>query len=125
VARPKLDKPKPFDYAVMIGGPAVFLLLAWLGVTSLIGPPPAVNPVQRLRTGMVKAGMTQSEVERLVGPPRAVVDGEEGRVSYRYQKSTWEPDRRTFIEEDAYVDFGPDGTVSGVSFDSRTPSQPQ
>jgi hypothetical protein len=118
---PKLEKPKPIDYAVMFGGPIVFLLIAFLGIRSLVGPPPPVHAVQRLRDGAVRVGMTEAQVRQAVGEPKGTLDKLDGGFAYRYQRSTWDTQRNTFLEEDAYVDFSPEGAVTAVSFDSRTP----
>ena len=120
--RPKLDKPTPIDYAVMFGGPILFLLVAFLGIRSLLGPAPPVHAVQKLRDGVVRVGMRESEVLMAVGEPKGIVDKPDGGFTYRYQRSAWDPQRNTFIEEDAYVDFTPDGTVASVAFDSKIPS---
>jgi hypothetical protein len=118
---PTRDKPAAVDYAVMFGGPAVFLAIVYFGMTSLIGPPPPPNPVDRLREGAVRPGMTEGQVLRNVGRPKGIMDGSDG-YTYRYQRSSWDPQRRLFVEEDAYVDFDDSGRVARISFDSRVPT---
>ncbi len=112
---------KPIDYAVMFGGPILFLLVAFLGVRSLVGPPAPVSAVQRLRDGVVKVGMTESEVVRAAGPPKGITEKPDGGTTLRYQRSAWDAQRSTFLEEDAYVDLSPDGVVTAVAFDARVP----
>jgi hypothetical protein len=114
-------KLRPIDWAFLIGGPIVFLAIAWFGLNAIIGPGPAPHPVALLRAGRVTPGMTEGEVRALLGPPKADITQEEGKYYFRYQRSSWQSDTKTFVEEDAYVDFESDGRVSGVSFESRTP----
>lgn len=121
MSRPKLDKPKPIDYLVMFGGPILFLLIAVAGIRSLMGPPPPVQVVQRLRDGAVKVGMTENEVLATVGQPKGRVEKSDGGFTYRYQRSAWDSQRNTLLEEDAYIEFSAGGSVTGVTFDSRVP----
>jgi hypothetical protein len=109
----------------MIGGPVLFLLIAWWGLRALAGGTLPDTPIQRLRDGAVRPGMSQSEVVKAVGPPKVQVERESGGLTFRYMGSTWDTQRATFLEEDAYVDFGSDGRVSAVSFESRTPEPPK
>lgn len=115
---------QPIDYAFMIGGPIVFLLIAWIGVMQLLGPAPAENPVAKLRRDVVKAGMPEAKVIELVGPPKGIEPLSNGGYSFRYQRSGWNQEQKTLQEEDAYVDFTASGTVSSVNFDSREPLPP-
>ncbi|MGV3618108.1 MAG: hypothetical protein ACO1SV_22510 [Fimbriimonas sp.] len=119
--RAKLDKPKPIDYAVMFGGPILFLLIAFFGIRTFVGPPPPVQVVQRLRDGAVKVGMTEAEVLATVGEPKGTIEKSDGGFTYRYQRSAWDSARSTFLEEDAYIEFSSSGTVTGINFDSRVP----
>jgi len=121
----KLDKPKPLDYLVMIGGPILFMAIAWWGLHTLAGGGTSETPFERLRNGAIHPGMTQEEVVRAVGPPKAEVQRETGGASYRYMRSTWDTQRATFLEEDAYVDFDRDGRVSGINFEAKTPDPPK
>ena len=117
----KREPLKPIDWAVVIGGPAVFLAIAWFGLQAIIGPGPAPSPVAELRAGKVRPGMRESEVLRAIGQPTALVENEDGTFYYRYQHSAWRPEDKTPIEEDGYVDFSSSAIVTNVSFDSRTP----
>ena len=119
-----MKKLAPIDYVVMIGGPAVFIVIAIIGVRSLLGTAPSTDPVKVLRDGTVSSGMSESEVLSKVGQPKATVTNTNGTTSFRYQHGTWDSERKTFVEEDAYVDFDDTDHVSGVSFESRTPAQP-
>ena len=114
----------PIDYAVMIGGPSIFIAIAILGIRSLIVTPDAFNPVKRLKDGMVKPGMAEGEVIKLVGDPKSTTENSTGGFTFRYEHGLWDSDRKTFVEEDAYVDFDDASHVSGISFESRTPPQP-
>ncbi|MFZ4506990.1 MAG: hypothetical protein ACOYON_04750 [Fimbriimonas sp.] len=120
----KREPMTPLDYSVMFGGPILFFVIAWFGVTQLLGPAPRVNPVEKLRREAVKPGMTESQVIAEVGQPKSIETSPSGGYSFRYQRGVWNPDRKTFVEEDAYVDFTSGGTVLAVNFDSREPRLP-
>ncbi len=111
MSKSALGKPTAMDYAVMIGGPLAFLLLAVLGILWVLGPGPPPNPVKLIREGAVKNGMSAAEVRRAVGEPKSVVSRPDGGVTWRYRRGTAEP----FVEDDAYVDFGASGHVIGVT----------
>lgn len=125
MARPKLDRPKPLDYVVMIGGPLVFLAIAWFGLRAIAGGPSHESAIELLREGAVRVGMTEAEVRQAVGSPKAETQSDDGKLTYRYMRSSWDTSRRTFVEEDAYIDFDASGRVSGLAFDSRTPDPPK
>ncbi len=120
-----MKKLTTIDYAVMFGGPAIFIAIAILGIRSLLGSAPVHDSVKLLRDGAVKPGMTQTEVVSKVGQPKSTVENTNGSLTFRYQHGTWDADRHTFVEEDGYVDFDQNETVSGVSFEARTPPQPK
>jgi hypothetical protein len=112
----------PLEWAVMVGGPLIFILLAVGGVMAFLGPTPRPNAMEVLRSGKVKPGMREAEVLSVAGQPKASVPRDTGGFFYRYQRSRWNPEASNFTEEDAYVDFDDSGYVTGVSFDARTPS---
>ncbi|MDR3689282.1 MAG: hypothetical protein P4L46_07885 [Fimbriimonas sp.] len=120
-----MKKLSAVDYAFMIGGPLVFLLLAVILIRSLLGGTGPENPVTMLREGAVKTGMSEMQVENIVGPPKSTTENPNGGTTFRYQHGAWDSDRRTFLEEDAYVDFDASDQVSGISFESRTPPLPK
>jgi hypothetical protein len=122
--RNPLGRPSPLDLAFLVLGPLVFLGIAWWGVQSLLGPPPPSHAVQLLRDGRVTPGMAELEVRRLLGAPKGEIGAEDGSLTLRYQRSRWEPDTKTFTEEDAYVKLDADGRVVSVEFDSRRPTPP-
>lgn len=109
---------RPVDWAFLIGGPIVFLAIAWFGLQAIIGPPPPLPAVQRIQQGAIRIGMTEGEVIRAVGSPRSVAENEDGTYTFRYQRSRWNPDARIAIEEDAFVDFSPNGVVTAITFES-------
>jgi hypothetical protein len=109
------------DYLVLYGMPILFLALATFLVSLYLGQAPQVGVVQRIRNGAVRPGMTEQEVLQRAGPPKGVVNREDGGFTYRYQSSAWDPERRVPIEEDAYIDFSSSGVVGNVTFDSRVP----
>lgn len=123
--RATLDKPKPFDYLVMIGAPLLFMAIAVWGLRSLAGADVPQTAIHRLREGVVKPGMTREEVLRLVGRPKAEIQNESGRTTFRYMHGVWDTQSATFREDDAYVDFDASGRVSSVAFETRTPEPPK
>ncbi|MCW5943766.1 MAG: hypothetical protein KIS66_16155 [Fimbriimonadaceae bacterium] len=114
-----LGTPTRVDYAVMIGGPIVFMLILWFGVNWIVGPGPPPRPIQKLKAGVVKNGMTSEQVIAQVGPPAGIVESPDGSFTYRYQ-GTGED---AFLAEDAFVDFGAGGRVVNVTFE-KTPVKP-
>jgi hypothetical protein len=116
---PRSAKLTPIDWVVMIGGPLAFLLIAYFWLTALLGPPVPPNPIGKLRAGVVRMGMTAEQVERTIGPPREITTRADGGFTYRYYRGTAEP----FVEDEAYVEFGGSGVVTGLSFE-RTAVRP-
>ena len=120
----KRQKLGLIDYSVMIGGPVVFILIAVVGIGSLLGTQEITNPISKLKSGEVKIGMDESEVLKRVGQPKSTTDNSSGGLTYRYEHGLWDTERKTFMEEDAYIDFDSTNHVSGISFESKTPPQP-
>jgi hypothetical protein len=112
---------QPIDWVVVIGGPLLFISIAWFGLQAIIGPPAEVNPVQRLRAGAVSVGMSERAVIQAVGKPKAILDKESGGYYFRYEGSAWDNQAKAFALENSYVDFNESGRVTGVSFEVRTP----
>lgn len=104
------------DYAVMIGGPIAFLLVAVLGILWVLGPAPARNPVELVKKGEVRTGMTRSQVLDLLGAPKSKVPLPDGGEAWKYHHGTSEP----FVEEDADLKFDAGGALLGAVV-SRTP----
>lgn len=108
----------------MFGGPLLFLVIAIVGIRSLLGVG-APDAMTLLREGAVKVGMTEREVVRAVGEPRVVVEKETGGFTYRYHRGAWDVQRNVFREEDADVEFSPGGRVSSISFHETVPPLPE
>jgi len=111
---------KPIDWAFLIGGPIAFLAIAWFGLQAILGPAPPLSPVQKLKQGAVKPGLSEADVLMAVGEPKSVSETDSG-ATFRYQGSLWNAETKTFTEEDVYVDFDSAGRVTSVSFEARTP----
>jgi hypothetical protein len=120
-----MKKLTTVDYVVMIGGPALFMIIAVIGIRAMMVAGPDIDPAKALRDGAAVSGMNEKDVLRKVGSPKATIDNPDGSTTFRYQHGTWDLNRHTFVEEDAYVDFDVSGRVSGVSFEAKTPSQPK
>jgi hypothetical protein len=119
------EKPTKLDYVVLVLGPLLFLTIAVLGIRSLLGIGGGPHPVERLRNGEVRAGMSEPQVLALLGSPRLVVNNEDGTYILRYDRSEWNARDKTFTQVDADVRFDANGVVSGVAFDSATPAPPK
>lgn len=115
---------KPIDYAVMFGGPVLFLLFAAALVFWVLGPAPPDNPVRKIREGAVVVGMTTREVERAVGPPWQIVAREDGGATYLYRFSGFDVQTTQPLEEDASVEFDGAGRVRSVTTDRQVPPTP-
>lgn len=114
---PQTPKPKlqPLDWAVLIGGPAAFLLIAYFGITALLGPAPPPNPIAAIRDQKVRVGQPWSEAREHLGPPITRVDYPDGSFLLRFTRTDWTgvtKDRNaTLTQEDGIVEVGPDGRV--------------
>jgi len=122
--QPRLGKATPLEKAFLFGGPIAFLAIAWFMATSFLGPAPQVSTVRKIKEGAVKAGMSEVEVLKVAGEPKGRIDKPDGAFTYRYQSSAWDPDRKTPLEEDAYIEFSANGFVTTLTFDSRVPPTP-
>ena len=123
--KPQKLKLQPFDYVVLFLVPLVFILLAWWGIRSLLGPVPKADPVVQLRDGKVKPGMSEGEVLQVVGDPKSRFERETGSYVFRYSRGVWDAEHKTFSQEDADIEFNGDGIVSSVKFDTQTPPTPK
>lgn len=103
----------PLDWVVLIGGPVAFLAFALTLVFVVLGPGPDLGPIEKIRRGEVKVGMTVLEVESKIGRPKGSTPREDGGFTYRYQHGTAE----MMVEEDAYLEFNPDGFLMSISIE--------
>jgi hypothetical protein len=112
---------QPIDYAVMFGGPIVFMLIFWLGVRIIVGPIPEPSPVKRLREGEVKIGARLTEVDKLLGRPNEVVEVAGGGFRYIYTRTVYEESTKSDTLDEAVVEFTPEGRVQSIKFDNSPP----
>ena len=91
MSNPPAPKPKlqPVDWAVLIGGPLIFLLIAYFGITALLGPPPRPNPITAIRDQKVTVGQPWSEARERLGPPTSRVDYPDGSFLLRFTRTDW------------------------------------
>lgn len=114
----------PGDYAFLIGMPILFLIIAVLGVRSILGPVPTPHPVEQLREGFVVTGLSESAIRARLGAPTQEFSREDGSTVLRYSRGVWDTNRRTFVQEDADVVLSAEGIAVRVQFDSSTPPIP-
>lgn len=120
----KKEKLKPFDYAVMFGGPIVFLLIFWLGVRAIIGPVPEASPVKKLRDGEIQIGAKMTDVEKELGRPSQAVELPDGGYRFTYTRTVLEQETRSDSLDEAVVEFTPTGRVQSIRFDRSAPPSP-
>ena len=108
-------KLQPVDWAVLIGGPLIFLLIAYFGITALLGPPPRPNPMTAIRDQKVTVGQPWSEARERLGPPTSRVDYPDGSFLLRFTRTDWSGVTKerdaTLMQDDGIVEVGPDGRV--------------
>jgi hypothetical protein len=125
--REKLPRLQPIDYAFLIGGPVAFLLVAFLGIRTLVGPDPRPDPIPLLREGKITAGMTAQQVLDKLGAPNSSVTNDDGSMQLRYTRTDWsgvtKERNATLAQDEGVVLIGPDGRVVTVRFE-RIPVPP-
>jgi hypothetical protein len=104
---------------VMIGGPVAFMAIAIWGILWLLGPAPPDSPIQRLRDGRVTPGMTAERAVEILGPPKAVVEREDGSRTLIYQRDSTDPG----YQDDGLVEIGAGGFVISTRVE-RVPVEP-
>ena len=114
---PPPPKLAPLDYAFMIGGPILFLLIAIFGMRAVIGPIPQPSPVQRIKDEEIKPGMTLSDVLHRLGKPKDIQTRDDGSQELIYTRTV--SDGELTLEE-GVIDFGTSGTVVGTHVDRQT-----
>lgn len=115
------QKLQPIDYAVMFGGPIVFMLIFWLGVRLIIGPVPEASPVKRLREGEIQIGARLVDVDKKLGRPNKVVEKAGGGFQYIYTRTVYEEATKSDSLDEAIVEFSPEGRVQSIRFDRSAP----
>jgi hypothetical protein len=114
------QKLQPIDYAVIIGGPLVCLLIIWLGIRGIVGPALRPNPVQLLRDNAVEIGDTIKEVEKKVGKPSRIQTQADGSYWLIYTRTVLEPSGSDSLDE-ATIELTPGGRVQSIRFDRSSP----
>jgi len=118
------DKLKPFDYAVMFGGPIVFLLIFWIGVRAIIGPVPEASPVKKLRDGVIQIGAKMTDVQKELGRPNESTELPDGGYRFVYTRTVLEQETRSDSLDEAVIEFTPTGRVQSIRFDRSAPPTP-
>ena len=104
------------DYAVLYGGPLLFLLIAWLMIRMLLGPVPKPDALRLIREGKVRVGANAQTVLNVLGEPKDLIEHEDGSITFRYVKTVW--DNEAAIEE-GIVEIGASGVVTAVRSERR------
>lgn len=114
------QKLQPIDYAVIIGGPLVCLLIIWIGIRGIVGPAPRPSPVQMLRENAIEIGTTMSEVEKKLGRPSRVQTQPDGSYLLIYTRTVLESSGSDSLDE-ATIELTPEGRVQSIRFDRSSP----
>lgn len=114
------QKLLPIDYAVIIGGPAICLLIIWLGIRGIVGPPPRPSPIQMLRDGVIEIGAPMSTVQDRLGRPGRMQELPDGGFIFVYTRTVLESSGSDSLDE-ASVQFTPGGRVERITFDRSSP----
>jgi hypothetical protein len=118
----RFEKLTPIDYAVLFGGPIAFLLIAWFGLMALAGPPPRPNPFKLLQDGTVTVGMPADKAMEKVGKPTSIQEKEDGSFVLHYLRTSL--DGASLSSDEAQIEIGADGRVTGIRFDRSAPPSP-
>lgn len=116
--RPKLQ---PIDYAVMFGGPILFLLIFWIGVRLISGPVPEASPVKKLREGKIQIGDTYSEVQQELGRPNQIEELPDGSFRLVYTRTIYDEATKSDSLDEAVVEITPTGRVANIRLERLTP----
>ena len=116
----RFPKLEPIDYLFMIGGPALFLFIAIFGMTKVIGPIPHASPVQRIKDGEIKSGMTLDQVLHDLGKPKEVETHDDGTATVIYTRTVADPDLQV---EEGVIELSPSGTVITTTIDRQLPTK--
>jgi len=116
--RPKLQ---PIDYAVMFGGPLLFLLIFWIGVRLISGPVPEASPVKKLREGKIEIGDTYAEVQRDLGRPNQIEELPDGSFRLVYTRTVYDEATKSDSLDEAIVEITSNGRVANIRLERLTP----
>lgn len=108
----------------MIGGPLLFLAIAVFGIRALLGPPPELNPVDEIRAGRIRAGMTLDNVVDRLGAPSDLQTKEDGSSALIYRRTGWEQERKEFVQYEATVSLDASGRVIDAKVEKLQPPAP-
>lgn len=111
----------PIDYAVIVGGPLICLLIIWFGIQAIVGPAPRPNPVKLLREGAIEIGARSEEVIKKLGAPTQIREQEDGGFTYIYTRTVYEEATKSDSLDEGAVDFTPTGRVQSIRFDRSAP----
>lgn len=117
----RLPKLQPIDYLFMIGGPILFLVVAFFGMRAVIGPVPRPSAVQRIKDGEIKPGTPVSQVLHELGTPQSVSTNPDGSTTLIYTRTVADPDLQV---EEGIVQVTQSGEVLSTTVDRQLPTRP-
>jgi hypothetical protein len=119
--RVRFPKLQPIDYAFMIGGPSLFLLIAIVGMARIIGPIPHPSAVERIKDGEISPGMTLEQVLHKLGQPKEVQTHDDGTATVIYTRTVADPDLQV---EEGVIQVTQSGQVLTTTVDTQLPTKP-
>ena len=119
MAKPKLPKLQPVDYAVMFGGPILFLIVAVLGIRALLGPAPQVDPIRAIRNEEIRSGMSRNEVLDKLGAP-----SQDTGTTLTYRRTVWDENRKEFAQDEGTIELDGSERVISTKVERLQPPAP-
>jgi len=111
---------RPIDYALLIGMPILFFLVAMFGLMRIIGPIPKSSPVQRIKDGEIKAGMSAKEIVDELGAPKEIQAKPDGSATIIYTRTVADGDLQI---EEGVITLDTAGRVVESHVDRQLPTK--
>jgi len=118
--RARLPAMRPIDYALLIGMPILFFLVAMFGLMRIIGPIPKSSPVQRIKDGEIKAGMSAKEIVDKLGAPKEIQAKPDGSATIIYTRTVADGDLQI---EEGVITLDTAGRVVESHVDRQLPTK--
>jgi len=118
--RARLPAMRPIDYALLIGMPILFFLVAMFGLMRIIGPIPKSSPVQRIKDGEIKAGMSAKEIVDELGAPKEIQAKPDGSATIIYTRTVADGDLQI---EEGVITLDTAGRVVESHVDRQLPTK--
>lgn len=108
-----MNKRGPADYFFLYVLPVLFLVVAWWGITSLLGPSPPVRAVSVLKKANIQVGMPIDSIIELVGKPDSIESYPDGTLGYVWHQGGSE----AYSEDEATLTVNGSGFITRVRFE--------